>query len=309
MKRFFRPLALIAVLLTVACLASCAESSEAFTQKISPVDYSLSDAKFVMCVGKANKDLLDDANDFIGDIKRREDGVKDSILDTVINKYFGDGKPEAVVSEAFTENTDEVLVVATAPDFAPYEYKEGNSYYGIDMELASLLAEKLSMKLVIREAAYDDLFALVESGEADIVISAAIDDPANKKIVNVTDAYYTASQILLVRTGDETFKGCSAPEEVLAVINAAGKDLSVGVQKNTTAESFFNGKGSFTAEDGRGLTNTELACVPFDSAKAAADDLLADGIGVLITDESVADYLVNINTSYPSADTTAEKGE
>ncbi len=310
MKKTFRLFVLFAVLFAVVCFASCTKNDSGYTRQLSPVDYSLSDAKFVIGVDKSNKNLLDDVNDFIGEIKKREDGINDSILDTVINNYFGDGTPSAVTSEGFTENTDDVFVVAASPDYAPYEYKEGDAFYGIDMELAALLAEKLSQKLVILEAPFDELYTLVADGKADVVISAAIEDPAQKKIVNFSDSYYTASQIVLIKTDDNTFNGCAAPEEVIAVINARGKDFSVGIQKNTAAEILFNGNNSyFTAENGQGLSNTEMNCEAFDSAKDAVQKLLDGSISCIVTDESVADYLVNLYTLYPSAETTVEKGE
>lgn len=128
MKKTFRLFVLFAVLFAVVCFASCTENDSGYTRQLSPVDYSLSDAKFVIGVDKSNKNLLDDVNDFIGEIKKREDGINDSILDTVINNYFGDGTPSAVTSEGFTENTDDVFVVAASPDYAPYEYKEGDAF-------------------------------------------------------------------------------------------------------------------------------------------------------------------------------------
>ena len=60
----------------------------------------------------------------------------------ICNKYFGDGTPQGVLS-AELGASDNQLVVATNAEFAPFEYKEGEAYYGIDMEIAALLAEKL----------------------------------------------------------------------------------------------------------------------------------------------------------------------
>ncbi len=45
--------------------------------------------------------------------------------------------------------------VATNAAFEPFEYKDGDSYYGVDMEIAKLLAEKLGKELVIQNMDFD----------------------------------------------------------------------------------------------------------------------------------------------------------
>lgn len=51
-------------------------------------------------------------------------------------------------------NKDQLLV-ATNAAFEPFEYKDGDSYYGVDMEIAKLLADKLGKELVIQNMDFD----------------------------------------------------------------------------------------------------------------------------------------------------------
>ena len=44
-----------------------------------------------------------------------------------------------------------VLVMATNAAFPPYEYKEGDSFAGIDVEIATKIAEKLGLTLEIQD--------------------------------------------------------------------------------------------------------------------------------------------------------------
>src|SRR5699024_210132 len=93
-------------------------------------------------------ELLEQANAFIA--KVLEDGTFDEICD----KYFGDGEPEAVQSAELDTSKDQ-LVVATNAAFEPFEYTQGDNYYGIDMELAALFAEELGQELVIQNMDFD----------------------------------------------------------------------------------------------------------------------------------------------------------
>ena len=71
-------------------------------------------------------------------------------FDEICNKYFADGEPTAVTSAKLDTSKDQ-LVVANNASFEPFEYMKGDKYYGIDMEIAAALAEKLGKELVIQK--------------------------------------------------------------------------------------------------------------------------------------------------------------
>ena len=84
--------------------------------------------------GKTSK-LLEKVNAFIDKI------MADGTFDDICNHYFGDGEPVPVKSAAKDASKDQ-LVVATNAGFEPFEYTSGDSYLGIDMEIAQLLADR-----------------------------------------------------------------------------------------------------------------------------------------------------------------------
>ena len=124
----------LALVLACGTLAGCGGSSEegkdgaesgATTAKV--IDVDLTDEEYAFGVDKDQPELLEQANAFIA--KVLEDGTFDEICD----KYFGDGEPEAVQSAELDTSKDQ-LVVATNAAFEPFEYTQGDNYYGIDME-------------------------------------------------------------------------------------------------------------------------------------------------------------------------------
>ena len=80
-------LALVAVLL-IACVAGCG----AKTSAVKVINLPLTDEQYAFGVTKNDAALLTSVNAFIAEIK--QNGKFDEILD----KYFGDGTPTAVVS-------------------------------------------------------------------------------------------------------------------------------------------------------------------------------------------------------------------
>ncbi len=95
---------------------------------------------------------------------------RDGTLDEICKKYFSDGEPEAVKS-AKLDTTKDQFVVATNAAFEPFEYTKGEDYYGIDMEIAKLLADELGKELVIENMDFDAVCLSVSQQKCDIAMA------------------------------------------------------------------------------------------------------------------------------------------
>ena len=81
---------------------------------------------------------------------------------------------EGLNSEAV--DTDEELVVAMSPDFAPMEFVDlarsgDDQYVGYDVLLAKYIANHLGKKLVIKPMSFDAVMTAVQTGNVDMGIS------------------------------------------------------------------------------------------------------------------------------------------
>ncbi|MBQ1262163.1 MAG: transporter substrate-binding domain-containing protein, partial [Clostridia bacterium] len=124
---------LLAVLLTVSCVCALASCQNTETKGgVKVIDIGLTEEEYAFAVQKGNTALLEQLNAFMTTI--RDNGKFDEIL----NKYFGDGTPTAVVSATEKKNDGSQLIVATNAAFEPFEYMKGENYYGIDMEIMAL---------------------------------------------------------------------------------------------------------------------------------------------------------------------------
>jgi len=128
------------------------------------------------------------------------------------DKYVG------VTSAAKDVNrASEQLVVATNAEFAPWEYKEGNQYYGIDMEIAQLIANELNLELVIDDMDFDMVVGAVGKQGVDIAMSGITITAERMDVINFSTPYYTESIVVVCKADDETLKSVGTVVDMLTI--------------------------------------------------------------------------------------------
>lgn len=187
--------------------------SASFKDKVKVIDIALTEEEYGYAISKTDSTLLSQVNAFIAKIKAN--GTYDAIL----NKYFGDGTISPVTSGTKDiSKADQQLVVATNAAFAPFEYKEGDKYAGVDMEIAKLLADELGLELVIEDMKFASVVTSVGNNGVDIGMSGMTINEERKKTVNFSDSYYSAAQVLIVKASDTSFDACKTAAEVEAIL-------------------------------------------------------------------------------------------
>ncbi len=275
MKRFTKIFAAVmALVLAMSMLCSCG-ATEKVTAKV--IDIELTQEEYAFGVDKTQPELLSQVNAFIAKIKA------DGTFDEICNKYFGDGTPTAVKSAKLDPAKDQ-LVVATNAAFEPFEYTPngGEDYYGIDMEIAALLAEDLGKELVISNMDFDSVCLSVGQQKCDIAMAGLTVKPDREEYVNFTDSYYSASQKIIVRSDDTAFDACTDAASVEAVLNSLSAETKIGVQTGTTGQFYVEGDESW------GFTGFDVDCVGYKNGSLAVQDLLNGGLNYVVIDSAPA---------------------
>lgn len=276
MKKFLA-IALAAVMLFA--LAACGGNTDESTDVVKIIDINLTEEEYAFGVDKNQPELLEKVNAFIDKI------MKDGTFDTICNKYFGDGEPTPVKSAVEDPSKDQ-LVVATNAAFAPFEYMVGDSYYGIDMEIASLLAEELGQELVINNMKFDSVCLSVGSHKCDIAMAGLTVTEKRKEAVNFSDSYYNAYQKLIVKADDTTFDNCTDAASVDAILNATEGSKIVGYQNGTTADFYVNGDADW------GFDGLNVQPKGYDNGALAVQDLINGNIDYVMIDADPAARIV-----------------
>ena len=272
MKKFLS--VFLTAALAVSMLAGCGSKNETVTAKV--IDIDLTNEEYAFGVDKNQPELLEKTNEFIAKIK------SDGTLDEICKKYFSDGEPEAVKSATLDTSKDQ-LVVATNAAFEPFEYTKGEDYYGIDMEIAKLLADELGKELVIENMDFDAVCLSVSQQKCDIAMAGLTINEEREEYVTFTDSYYSASQRLIVPSNVTTFDDCKTADDVAAKLAANKSSDQIGVQQGTT--------GDIYSTDDFGDDNVER----FNKVMEAVQALQQGKIDAVIIDNQPAKTFVEEN--------------
>ncbi len=179
---------------------------------IKVINYDLTEETYAFGVDKEQNDLLDAINNILA--------TKQTEIKAIIDKY-AQGKNLVGITSAKkdTKNPEKQLVVATNAAFAPFEYKEGDKFYGIDMEIMALVASELGLELVIEDMEFDSVVTSVGKNGIDVAAAGLSVNDTRKKSVNFTTSYYDAAQVLIVLDSCTDFDACKSAEDVVAKLD------------------------------------------------------------------------------------------
>lgn len=279
MKKFIRILAaVLALVMMVSCFAGCAKKT---TAKL--IDIELTQEDYAFGVDKTQPELLAKTNKFIAKI------MDDGTFDDICNKYFGDGTPTPVESAKEDPSKDQLLV-ATNAEFEPFEYKKGDKFLGIDMEIAKLLADELGLELVIKHMDFDAVCLSVGQQKCDIAMAGLTVNEERKEYVTFTDPYYKASQKIIVTSDNTEFDDCKTAADVEKILNSKDKSTTIGVQNGTTGQLYVLGDKDW------GFDGYKVECKGYSNGTMAVQDMLNGNIDYVIIDAAPAACIVeNMN--------------
>lgn len=198
-----------------------------------------------------------------------------------------------------SKSDENKLVMATNAEFPPYEYKEGDKFVGIDVEIAQAVAKKLGMELVIEDVAFGSVLSGVAEGKYDMGMAGITVTEDRKKTMDFSDTYATGIQVIIVKDGssiktlDDLFE-FDADGNPTALKNP---DIKVGVQENTTGDIFSSssvaGWGFNDLNEDESIKVDRV--VRYKSGAEAVSALKSDKVDCVIIDNEPAKSYVAAN--------------
>ena len=157
------------------------------------------------------------------------------------------------------------IKVATDATWPPMEMVDANkAIVGYDIDFMNAVAKEAGLKVEFKNTAWDGIFAGLDAGQYDVIISSVTITNERKAKYDFTDPYTSIGQILVVPKTDKTSS---------AIANLKGK--KVGAQIGTT--------GSLEIKKVAGV---ELKT--YDEIGLAFEDMAAGRISGVVCDEPVA---------------------
>lgn len=218
-------------------------------------------------------------------------------------------KAESPTNTGSTASGKEKLVMATNATFPPYEYKEGNGYAGIDVEIAGLIAEKLNRELVIEDVEFGSIVSGVQSGKYDMGMAGMTVNDERKKSVDFTKSYATGIQVVIVpenspyKSFEDFYTGFDDKDQPTGVKDG----IKIGVQQDTTGDNYssadpkdfgFGKENVIRYKNGadavQALKSNKVTAVIIDNEPAKSFVASTSGLKILEGEYTNEDYAIAV---------------
>ena len=188
--------------------------------------------------------------------------------------FAGCGGSEESKEATFVK--DGYLLVGNDNTYPPMEYVDDKTgaTVGFDIDLSKAIAKKMGRKAKIVNTAWDSIFAGLDAGKYDVIISSTSITQERLDTLSMSDPYIANQQVIICRKGDKN--------PVVAVKELKGK--KVGVQVSTTADDacqyYMNEQG------------IEMDLQQFDGMTEAFVALEGESIDCVVTDLVVGNFYI-----------------
>ncbi|MDR0199705.1 MAG: transporter substrate-binding domain-containing protein [Streptococcaceae bacterium] len=175
------------------------------------------------------------------------------------------------------------LVVATAADFAPYEYQTvvngKNTIVGSDIDMANEIGKELGVKVKFENMDFNNVLTAVQSGKTDIAISGISNTPDREKSFDFSTNYYNGGNVVVVKK--------SEVGKYTSVASLAGKQVTA--QKGSIQEGIVTDQLKKATEVALTDTNSEISEVQGGQVAAAVlDEVVAKQYVMANSDLAIA---------------------
>ena len=198
----------------------------------------------------------------------------------------GETSSEASATEAgdygeFTTIEEGKLIMATNAQFPPYELVSdgegfnGTGFEGIDVEIASAIADKLGLELQIDDMEFTSALLAVQNNTADVMLAGLTYNEERDEVMDFTTSYATGIQVVIVKEGSDV------------TMDNLGEKM-IGTQAGTTGYIY----ASDTPENG-GYGEDHVQA--YDNGATAVQALVNGQIDAVIIDQAPAEEFVAAN--------------
>jgi polar amino acid transport system substrate-binding protein len=168
---------------------------------------------------------------------------------------------------------DTVYKIGTNAEYPPFEsVDDAGNIIGFDADIMDALAESAGFKYEFVNTRWDGIFVALQSGEFDAVISAATITDERAEIVDFSDPYFNAGQMIAVREADK--------DKITTVADLDG--IKVGVQLGTTGDQWAS-------------ENTKAEMVRYDEITFAFQALANGDVDAVFNDGPTSAEIIQAN--------------
>lgn len=92
------------------------------------------------------------------------------------------------------------LIVATDTAFVPFEFKEGDTYTGFDIDMWNAIAKELDWEFELRPMDFNGIIPALQTSQVDVALAGITIKDSRKEVIDFSDGYYDSGFLLMVPT-------------------------------------------------------------------------------------------------------------
>jgi polar amino acid transport system substrate-binding protein len=173
-----------------------------------------------------------------------------------------------VLALSCTAALAETVIVATNPEYPPFEYVEGEATVGYDIDLFDAISKKAGFDYEIEPMAFDAVVSAVATNPNYVGLSGISITDERKLTVNFSEGYINAGLVVIVKADS----GYTTADQL--------KGKLIGVQLGTTSD--------FAAEEITGMENV----AQYKTFLNAVMDLQGNKLDAVIIDKPVGQAIL-----------------
>jgi glutamine transport system substrate-binding protein len=166
---------------------------------------------------------------------------------------------------------EKVYKVGVDTTYPPFEFKEGNDYKGIDIELINAIAKDQDFKIELSPMDFGGIIPAMQANQLDVAIAGMSITEERKKVVDFSTPYFDAGLTIVVKKENTSTK---------TVKDLKGK--TIAVKKGTTGAKY--------AQDN--ATKLGIKVVQFNDSPAMFQEVANGNADALIEDYPVISYAI-----------------
>jgi glutamine transport system substrate-binding protein len=169
------------------------------------------------------------------------------------------------------EKGGKVYKVGVDTTYPPFEFKEGNDYKGIDIELINAIAKNQDFKIELSPMDFGGIIPAMQANQLDVAIAGMSITDERKKVVDFSTPYFDAGLTVVVKEDTSSIQ---------SVDDLKGK--KVAVKKGTTGAKY--------AQDN--AAKLGITVVQFNDSPAMFQEVSNGNADALIEDYPVISYAI-----------------
>lgn len=188
-----------------------------------------------------------------------------------------------------SDNSNKKYTIATDATYAPFEYKSGNGYVGIDIDLLAAIAKEEHFTYDLKAMNFSGIIPALSANQIDGAIAGMNITDERKKTLDFSDSYFESGLAAVIKKSNTAIKD-----------EQDFKNKNVSVKKGTTGAKF--------AEDNKSKYNFTIKY--FDDSPSMFQAVINGNADLAFEDYPVVQYKLTVdkNTGLKIAGEKLEKG-